>query len=473
MSRTGARVVANTGAISLSLVAVTGASGIVAAIALGPEQRGLYAVGFGWLTLLASVPEAFVNHSATYFVANRPRVRCWVYRRLTWHSVVLGLALAAVFGLVVAAGIGNDEDYRQVALAFGAIIPLAGWASLPAFALLGLTTRLWNAVRVVQPLSYGAGVLVVAALHPPRVLAGLLVVLGISIGLQGAVGAFTWRRHGRLEGNTAGELETDAPEGLLPTQLMRFGVAAGLTGLPIAIVERAPILLLPLWATPATVGTFAVALSLTAAIAPFAVAVGQTAVPRLAASHGTARFRDAQRVVIRGGQVALLSGIMVGAGAGIVFGYVLGSAYGAGLEMAIALIIPGVLAAWNGVLRLVLRGIGKPSIGVVPQWVGVAVLFSSAWILGSQFGVAGVIAGMALAAAVTVGSTLFAMRRYFRDARRGSTGSNLGAVSVSETTVPSEGRRPPRPTPGAVPGSQQSDTQERRPAATRQVPHKR
>jgi O-antigen/teichoic acid export membrane protein len=355
-----AGAIARTACFNSASAAAAALSGVIVARTVGPAVRGEYAAVTSWFGVLLLAGELGQSAAVCYYVASDPpRARGYVATSRAMMMVTGTCALLA--GLVVAPVLahGNPQLTSAYRVVFGgSVIAFIGTGY--TFSLQATSTRRWNLVRVSQP------ALALAMIISARLLGHL--TLGTAIGAMLASMAFQLcyayclcRRCGLAPGRV---------ELCLISPLVRCGLAQLGAITPSALNSFLDQLVLSQLVAPASLGRYAIAVSVTTVPMPLVSAIGNVAFPRLAARRGSvASIRLALAAVAVAAGIASAVLLPLAAGAYWLIPAVFGPAYRGAVPLLWILTPGGVFLACGQVVGDLLRGLGRPGQVAVAQGV--------------------------------------------------------------------------------------------------------
>jgi len=372
-----ARSVASTAGFNLAATAVGGLGGIIIARVLGPTVRGEYAAVTAWMGVLQLVGGMGQPAAVVYYVAREPpRARDYVATSRTmmlatgFVALVVGVLLAPVLGHGLPA---LTAGYR---IAFGALIVAFVGGSFTA-SLQARDLHRWNVVRVIQPV---LGLIAIVVLWRLRrlTLDGVMVVIAAAMLLQ-----LVW----------PATLNADLDQ-----------------------------LVLSQTVSAADLGRYAVAVSISLLPMPLVFAIGNVAMPRLAATREvTGATRQLQRLsVLASAGLAVAVLVPLAAVSYWLVPLVFGAAYRGAVPLLWVLTPGSVFLACGQVTGDLLRGRRHPA--VVAWAEGIAAILTVALLL-ALLPLVGVY-GAAIASTVSYGVALAIMlRRLSRLPRHAAEGA--------------------------------------------------
>jgi len=391
-------------AISISIV--TGLSGVLAARALGPYERGLLATAVVWSSVAGSISAYGTPTAATYFAArdkgDPPR------------SVATVIAVATVIGVIVAlvGSLGSlllvpGGAAQPLAIAFAVLLPgIVAGAALGAILGLG-EYREWAWLRLVAPLLVLTAVVgLVMIAHWRSAVAVTSIAAGATV-LQLVILLRAQSRHGLL----------NRPSRALVSPTLSYmwrNIASGAGWL---VSTQLDLLVLTLAFAPTQVGIYAVAVSFGALIVPIAASAGLVVLTRVAAGGEAA---------LRGALVAALASAVAIAGA---FAVVVAIAAPQLVEMLFGreflgsvtplriLMVGSIALSVSSVLANALRGLGHPLEPARGELAGAVSTLMLLPLLLPLLGITGAAIASTLSYTIVAGTMAWSVRRRVRAAR--------------------------------------------------------
>ncbi len=383
-------------------------TGVLLARELGPEARGELAIAILWPACFQTVAAFGLPQAIAFFSGRHRDDPSGVATAALGLGIVQACVVAAAGWLLLPTVLQSQPvsvlAMSRVYLLATAVDFLGGYG---AFMVLGVARlHLWNAMRALGPCSYLLGLLLLlqaGALDGPNVVRVLLVSAGIQATLQ--LGVLT-----RLAGLRR---EVDA-------QLIRSILANGGRTWPesLGFLLRGRIdqLLMSLLLQPLDLGLYAVAFGWATGAGLIGSAIGPVAFARTAssrsASEASGHFRAAFQLslLVNGATGALL---LAATPAAVLL--LFGDDFGPAIPAAGVLVVASALNGIRLALADGLRGLGRPSVPSVAEWMALAVtvcalppLLSTLGILGAAFAAC---LGSASALAVLAHSSRSALRR--------------------------------------------------------------
>jgi O-antigen/teichoic acid export membrane protein len=393
--------ITRTAVFNAASAAASALSGIIVARVVGPAVRGEYAAivaGFGALLLAGGLGQ---SAAVCLHVARDPRhARGYVATSRAMMMVTGTCALGG--GLVVAPVLAHGDPgltsaYRLVFA--GSVIAFTGTSY--TFSLQAASMQRWNLVRISQP---ALALMVIIALR-------LLDLLTLDTAIGAVLVSMTFQLGYAYYGCRRCGLAPGRVQAALIRPLVKVGLAQLMAITPSAVNSCLDQLVLSQLVSPADLGRYAIAVSVTMVPVPLVSAIGNVAFPRLAARRGN----------LDGGWVPLGA---VAAGAGIASAILLplavsgcwlipavfGPAYRGAVPLLWILAPGGVFLACGQVVGDLLRGLSRP--GLVAAAQGVTAV-GAVILLVALLPVAG-IAAAAIASTIGYGTALALMIRWLR-----------------------------------------------------------
>ena len=371
------RSVGRTAAFNSGAALISATTGILLARWLGTSGRGDYAAVTSYFTLTLVFFELGLGSSVMFHVSKDKRR----HADYVWTAITLLMPLAIAAGLVsMVAGVtifDGSSARRSAFLLLPAAIILS-FASAPAlFVLQSLALRKWNVVRLSQPIAFFmlvVGAHFMVGLTVPLVINFLSVSLAVQTGLA-------WLFYVRVGGGR-GRFKRE-----LVRPLLHFGVLNMSSTAPNAVNGRLDQMVLALMVSSASLGQYAVAVSLSTLAAPVVVAFGYVAFPSLARGE---RMRETIASAARGALIVSVATVLVIVLASpFVVPRLFGSGYGSVTRLLFVLAPGAVVVVVNQVLGDLLRGLGRPGAVALCEGLGVASTVLGLVLLVPRLGVMG------------------------------------------------------------------------------------
>lgn len=363
----GSRVL-STSATNMAIASGAAIGGVLLARGLGPEDRGVYAAVFVWMTYLLAVGEGGLNAAVVYFVSKAPDQLARI-TRLAFGGVVQQafVVLGVSVGVVLLLDLDVDLT-RHYLLGFGLLVP-ALLGGIFTASIYGSDLRLWNLTRAVQVPVYTGGILVLVALDEITVNRAL-VVYGLSVSATGLTSVFLARR---LRGR-ASALPDSGAAPVDRRAIRHYAVPNAAWVIPAMTNQRVDQMTLSVTVAPASLGAYAVASTWSQMATPAINAIGNELLPRISAqTEGGSRSAAARlalkRAAIGGAAAGVLSCLTAWPAIHLLFG----SSYADAVLLSV-LLAP---TAWGISVRQVagdvLRGVGKPQSAALVEAVALVV----------------------------------------------------------------------------------------------------
>lgn len=384
-------------AIGFSLV--TGLSGVLAARALGPHERGLLAIAVVWSSVAGSISAYGTPNAATYFAARETAQPPRSVATVIAVAMLIG-TFVAMIGTAASLLLVRGAAAEPLAIAFAGTLPgIVGGAALGAVLGLGLY-RQWGLLRLVAPLLVLLGVVVlVLSTRWQTAVAVTAITVGAAVA-QLLVLLRALARHGLLNRPSLALLR--------PTlSYMWRNVVSGAGWL---VSTQLDLLVLSLAFAPAQVGIYAVAVSFGAVIVPIAGSTGIVVLSRVSAG-GNAALRRAL-VPALAGCLAIASAFAVVVA--VVAPQLVELLFGRGFEDSVTplriLMVGSIAVCVSSVLANALRGLGHP---LEPARAELAGAIATLLLLPPLLSVLGIV-GAAIASTLSYGIVAGTMARSVR-----------------------------------------------------------
>jgi O-antigen/teichoic acid export membrane protein len=357
-------------------------TGLLLARALGPAGRGELAAAMLWPGLLAVVGSLGVVDAITYFTARRNASR----DRLVASSLVLGTAQSAVLVLVGLAVVPRALSHHgdavvRAGLVFLAYLPLYLLGMYLISVLNGLGRHAWFQALRLLLLGVSAGGLVALALTGRLTVLGAVGVYLVAHLVVLLVALFPLRA----------ALHRSSPDPWLVGRLLRYGAASHVGSVTATLNERLDQLIISVLLPSASLGLYAVAVTLTSAVTLVGSSIALVALPALARiDDRPARVAAGRHFVL----LALAGSAPVALALTVTAPWLLRVFFGAGFVAATGparLLLAGAVALSVGrVLAAILRAAGRPLdagtaelAAIVVTGAGLALLLPRLGLLGA------------------------------------------------------------------------------------------
>lgn len=371
----------STSATNLAIAGGAAVGGVLLARGLGPEDRGVYAAVFVWMTYLLALSEGGLNAAVVYFLGKAPDQLASIVRMalggvVQQTVVVLGLAVAVALALPL-----DGPLTGHYLLGFALLVP-ALIGGVFTSALYGTELRLWNVARALQVPVYTGGIFVLLVLDEITVNRAL-VVYGLSVATTGIASVVMVRRARRRDASV-GAIATPLVD---KAALRRYAIPNAAWVVPAMTNTRVDQMALSVTASPASLGVYAIASTWSQMASPAINAIGNELLPRISAeSQAATRLASARLAVRRAAVGGLVAGVLAAALSWPAIHLLFGSRYADSVLISIAL----APAAWGLSVRQVsgdvLRGVGRPQTAAAIEGaalvIGAPLLLLAGWLAG-------------------------------------------------------------------------------------------
>lgn len=351
-------LVGRTAGFNIGTALISALTGILLARWLGPTDRGHYAAIAAYFGVVVVVSELGIASSLVYFVSRDKRGADTYVRTATRIFVPLGaisILTTAGFALLV---LSHGDPLRNPLLVLTAAIAVTLIGAPPNFALQALSISSWNIARLTQPAVMLVLVVVFGALSSLNVPLVIWLLTG-ALAFQSVVAWCLYLRHREVRGRFSSPAVRP---------MVRFGLANVASTAPNVFNARLDQLILAFFVSAASLGQYAVAVSLSLLAGPLALAFGNVAFPQLAGGGDP----DATITrAIRGSFWITGAGVIaITAVSPIVVPVVFGDGYER-VPLLLFVLAPGaVFFVVNSVIGDLLRGLGRPGMVAVCEWTG-------------------------------------------------------------------------------------------------------
>lgn len=371
------RSVGRTAAFNLATAAIGAVTGVLLARWLGPSGRGDYAAVTSYFGLALVFFELGLGSSVVFHVSKNTKA----HADYVWTSAVLLVPLAlaaALVSVVLGVTLFGDSPSRRAAFL---VIPFSivfGFASAPAsFALQSLDLGKWNRVRLSHPVVF---CLLIVGGHQVTTLSVSLVIIMMTVSLAFQT-AMAWWLY----------IRAFTPRGRFMRKsvrpMLRFGVLNMSSTASNSVNSRLDQIVLAIIVSSAALGQYAVAVSLSMLAAPLVMAFGHVAFPSLARGE---RIPETIRTATRGSVlVSVVSIILILAAGPLVVPALFGPGYESVTRLLLVLAPGAAVVVVNQVLGDVLRGLGRPGVVALCEWIGVVSTVGGLVLLVPHLGVMG------------------------------------------------------------------------------------
>lgn len=381
---------------------VIGVSGVLAARALGPYERGLLATAVVWSSVAGSISAYGTPQAANYFAArdkaDPPRAAATVLAIAT----VIGSAVA-VIGVAVSLLLVPGAAADPMAVAFAGILPgIVGGAGLGT--VLGLAEyKQWGLLRLLAPLLVLAGVIALVLTGEWQTAVAVTAITAAASVVQLLVLLRALASRGLL----------NRPSRALVQPTLSYMWRNIVSGMGWLVSYRLDLLVLSIAYPPSQVGSYAVAASFGALIVPIANSTGNVVLTRVAAGgdaalHGTMGPALAACLAIAGGFALVVI---------VTAPEIVPLLFGAGFEDSVTplriLMAGSVALSLSSVLANGLRGLGRP---LEPARAELAGMIATLLVLPVLLALLGIV-GAAIASTLSYTIVAVTMARRLRRVR--------------------------------------------------------
>jgi O-antigen/teichoic acid export membrane protein len=338
---------------SLAIQGFNAATGVLLARLLGPAGRGELAAIIVWPSVLAAVGSLGVTEAVTYETARGSSpVKSVVGSSFVIAAVqALVLALVGVF-LVALIHHGDEPRIIRPSFLYLAFIPLNLLAIYAAAVLNGLRRFFaFHALRLMVIAVTAGGIIVVATNKTLTVEAAVVIYL-IANALTAAATMVVLARRGVLSVTC---------DSATVRRLLRFGIRSHTTSLASMLNERLDQLVISVFLTPAKLGLYVIAVTMTSATTMIGQATASIVVPVLASLEDhTARIAIATRYVSWVLIGSTCMAIPMLASTPTLIRILFGEEFLGAVPVTRVLLIATIFFSVNRVIAAVLNAVGRP-----------------------------------------------------------------------------------------------------------------
>jgi O-antigen/teichoic acid export membrane protein len=391
------RALASTAGVSLVLAGMAVVTGPLTARALGADGRGALVALQAWPLLFATIGSFGLTEATAYFAAtDARRSRAGLVTPLLLAAPVAIAAVVAGWWIVPLALGADNAQWRGLSRLSLLLVPLLLLGSASHQALRGgRRYGPWNAIRLVMPAAWLAGVTAVwwTGHGDVRLLAVSFIAAAALFAAAGC--ATAWRL---LEGPATFDRSLARP-------MLAYGGPTMMTSMPQWLNVRLDQLLMIALLDTHAIGLYAVAVAWGGAAQPLSTVLAHVTVPTLAGSRDP---QERARALYRAGvAAALVSGLALLAATPLFEPMVFGREFAAAVPAALIMAVAGTLMGVNAVGAECLRGIGRPRAPLIAESVGLVVTVLSLPVLIPLAG----IVGAAASSVVSYAAIMIVQRR--------------------------------------------------------------
>jgi O-antigen/teichoic acid export membrane protein len=382
----GRRAIGETTLVNGVLALLGAATGILTARLLGPEGRGLVALGLAVSTIAATLVGLGLQQAFGVLIAARSDRAPEAVGLSLWSGFILGGLTALAGWTLTPLLIPDDHTATLVRLAFLAVpVSLIGGGLTGVLQGLRLGRR-FNATRLLAPGAYCVGILLLAITGAFSA-QGVVIVYVLALVLAALASyALVDRSSRRLA----------PPSRAFAASAIRYGMVVSIGGIALAVNRQLAIPVLSVAADLRDVGYYAVGMSYALPVGIISVAIALHTLPDIAAVDPAGRIplvrRRTRSTVI---SLGAIGGVTV-LGAPLLIPLAFGEDFRPAVTTGQLLVVAAALASFVHLQAEIGRGIGRPGLPAAAEGgavIGTIVLLP---LVAPTFGIVGV-------AAATVG----------------------------------------------------------------------
>ncbi|MEJ7787375.1 MAG: oligosaccharide flippase family protein [Solirubrobacteraceae bacterium] len=380
---------------SVGIQAINMTTGVLLARGLGAEQRGALAAALLWPSILGVIGTLGIPEAVTFRVARAGRAP----DRVVGTGLLLAAGLSVAFLLLGAALLPlvlsrQSYDTRVNAFLFLCDVPLSILALTIMGVLNGRHRYAWfHALRVLLVGSVLLPLALLAATGHLTARNAVLTYLAAKLVTLVAAAALLWlgdeRPKLRWEGKTAREL-------------MSYGVKSHASGISAPLNQRSDQLLISIFLSPARLGIYVVAGTMSSIGWLIGGSVAWVALPAVAAQPpGAKRTRTARRFVSLTLALTTACCVPLIVFAPQIIDLFFGAEYAEAADISRILLVAVVVFATNRSLEAILRAVDRPLDAGVAEIIALAVTLAALAVLLPTLGLAGAALSSVIAALVS------------------------------------------------------------------------
>lgn len=248
-------------------------------------------------------------------------------------------------------------------------------------------TLLWNALRILPSILWTVIVIyetTIGTISAVRLAIEQLVITAL-VGIPFAIAL--WRK---LRPQFVWNLK------YIP-RLLRFGIPSMLVTLPTLLNSRVDLVVVTALSTPTNVGIYAVAISVASVVSPAVMALGQIALPKIAAIRDpTEAFHKIESLARANALLVFIVTVPAIVATPLLLPIIFGIQFQDAVPIACILLISTGIAAYNFNIGQGIRGLGNQRIVILSQFLGVLICIIGAIILFAAYGSVGAAIGSIL-----------------------------------------------------------------------------
>jgi len=393
------RPIAATAAFNIALTLTGALSGIIIARSGGATLRGEYSAVTAWLGIAGLLGELGLPIALSFYVARDPiQARQYLATARVMMVVVGGVALVAGVALAPVLGRGHPELTAAYRIGFGCLLLTCAGDSYTA-ALMGRDLHRWNWSRLSQPLAGVAAVVVLWRLKLLNLETAIIVIAGSRL-IQLGWSYVSCRRVNLAPGPFAARLVRP---------LTAYGAGQIAATVPASVNLYLDQLVLSVTGSPANLGRYSIAVSMTLLPAPLVSAIGYVLLPRLAARDVPAAEigRLQRNAVLLSAGLATIMLVPLALAATWLVPFVFGAGFLGAIPLVWILTPGGVFLSCGQVVANLLRGRERQ---IDAAWAEGAAVIATLVLLATLLPLLGV-TGAAIASTVPYGISLALMLR--------------------------------------------------------------
>jgi O-antigen/teichoic acid export membrane protein len=338
---------------NLAIPIIGGLSGVLLARALGPADRGIFALLQSLPAVVATVASVGMAEALAFHVARSPdQEDRYSLLRSSTVIVIVGSLIAIGFGFALSTWLFGiiDDDYRDAFTAALLYIPALTFAFVAQGWYRG-SSRLasWNFARALPGLLWAIAVCVIFVWQPT------VLAMAVGMSVSGVLVLVVLAIIGRSDLRDAYRARPGSGR-----PLMRYGVPSTLSTLPRLINLRFDQLFLLIFLPSEAVGFYVTAVAWSSLIPAVASVRAMNRFVDVAALEPASRWPLVKDILRNGLKVSIIAGVILAALSPIVFPLLFGEAFRPARNLAAAMALVGVANAMMAITTSMLWAWGLP-----------------------------------------------------------------------------------------------------------------
>lgn len=357
-------------------------SGSLAARLLGVSGRGELAAIQLWPTFLAGLSMLGLSDAIVYYTAKEPLRSGTILVSAMAFTLLISVPFWVLgYFLIPYLLTSQSSEVIEAARMYLLLIPLFSLISLPLQSLRGKNDFLvWNWARIIQPLGWIFILTIMIIMNRNTAREVAFVYLGFIFLISLPIVLIVLKR---ISGHIHFEINLWKP-------MLRFGLPSFAASLPVILNLRLDQFLMAAVLSSQALGYYVVAVAWASAISPLVNSISIIIFPKVASQTTIEEKRD---ILIQGTHLALLLSASLAFFLSIITPIMIPIIFGADFKPAInvslILILAGVPSSIISVLESGVRGLGKPIIVFIGEFLGLIATVLCLSLMLKPFGIIG------------------------------------------------------------------------------------